>query len=491
MLYTALIVGAAVLIVAILPAEIWSGDLARLLVVCGLVLVSLFITLKRTSRADADRLGFRLGLVLWWFVLCSESFFPRGNNGLDNAAAGRFSLTAYSEAIFWIFLAVCLFVVCLKSWSTMSGAFRGRNILCLFLVAVTVASVAWAPEKSYSLAWSFKLALGVALASFSVASLRSLRDLRILLIVTFWAFAFLTLEPVVEATINPNSAFTGTSFGREAVVEEGRFHSTAHPLTIAGRAGIMALLSLLFYSIERKRKMIAVALGCAVLIALAGAKTAFLAAAISVGLYFALRRRVLAGFAFVAAICALAVLIISMTAVGSYVREYVRDDQFMTISGRTDLWAAAWPEITSHALLGNGYVSSKLVNMHTDTDIPWYAGHMHNAILETLYNNGLLGLSILLALNVFILSDLISLYRRSPRPEIRLVATSLLAVYAFIFLNGITEPYFGGQASAFYLLFIGLFGISGWLRGYSAEFVRHVPHTRQRAARPLVSPVFR
>ena len=95
----------------------------------------------------------------------------------------------------------------------------------------------------------------------------------------------------------------------------------------------MALLALMFYSLERKRKMIAVAFGCAVIIGLAGAKTAFLAAAISFGIFFALRRRVLTGVAMVAAVGLLAVLIISMTSVGSYVRDYLHNGELATISG--------------------------------------------------------------------------------------------------------------------------------------------------------------
>jgi O-antigen ligase len=196
----------------------------------------------------------------------------------------------------------------------------------------------------------------------------------------------------------------------------------------------------------------------------------------------------LTGFAFVAAIGVLGIMIVSMTAVGGYVRDYLRGGELMTISGRTDLWAAAWPEITSHLALGHGYVSSKLVSM--EVGIPWYAGHMHNAILEALYNNGLPGLAILLAINWFIAVDLIWLYRHPARREIRMVATSLLALYAFIFLNGLTEPYFGGQASAFYLLFLGLFVVSEWLRAYRAELVPS-PETPIRSTRAAVSPAYR
>ena len=470
-IFGVLLAALVVVCVSMIPSEAWSGDLARLLVVCGSVLVTLFIIYRRSGRDDIERTGFRLGMVLWWFLLCSEAFFPRANNGLDNAAAGNFSLTAYSEAIFWAFLALCLLMVASKNWRQLAKGFHGRSVLMLLLPIVCAFSVLWAPEKGYSFAWTFKLGLGVAIVGYVTSSLRSLRDARSLLLVTFWAFSFMTVEPVLEATLNPSSAFSGTSLGRESFVEEGRFHSTAHPLTIGGRAGIMALLALLFYSLERKRMMIAIALGCAFVIGLTGAKTAFLAAAISVGLFFALRKRVLTGFAFVAAIGVLAILVISMTAVGTYVRDYLRNGELATLSGRTDLWSAAWPEITSHLVLGHGYVASKLVSLQVN--VPWYAGHMHNAILESLYNNGLLGLSILLAMNLLIATDLVSLYRHASRPEIRLVAMSLIALYAFLFLNGLTESYFGGQASAFYLLFLGLFGLSEWLRSYSAELVSH------------------
>jgi O-antigen ligase len=476
--------------VSLMPSDVWSGDLARLLVACGSVLVALFLTYQRTYRTQLDRVGFRLSMVLWWFLLCSEAIFPRANNGLDNAAAGNFSLTAYSEAIFWGFLALCFVMVVSRNWRELPHAFGGRRVLLLLLVALCGLSVAWAPEKTYSLAWTFKLVLGVAVVGYCMGSLRTLRDVRTLLLVTFWAFSFMTVVPVIEGTLNPSAAFGGTSLGRESVIEEGRFHSTAHPLTLGGRAGIMALLALLFYSLERKRAMLAVALGCAVVIGLAGAKTAFLAAAISVGLFFALRKRVLTGFAFVAAIGVLAVVIVSFTAVGTYVRDYMQNGELMTLSGRTDLWSAAWPEITSHLALGHGYVASKLVSL--EVNVPWYAGHLHNAMLESLYNNGLPGLAILLAINFFVATDLFSLYRHAARPEIRLVAMSLLSLYAFLFLNGLTESYFGGQASSFYLLFLGLFGLSEWLKAYSAEFAADAPVLSKRTPpRPVASPVYR
>lgn len=488
MLYS-VVLGLCVLgFVAVVPAEIWTADLARLFVACGLVLASLFLTYKTTPH-DSDRLGLRLGMVLWWFVLCSEAFFPRTNNGIDNAAAGRFALTAYTEATFWLFLSVCFLVVFARDWRRLKNWFRGRRMLLPLIAALSLLSVAWAPEKGYSLAWSFKLCLGVAIVSYCAASLRTLRDLRSMLLVTFWAFTFLTLAPVLEATLNPSAAFGGTSLGREAVIEQGRLHSTAHPLTIGGRAGIMALLALLFYSLERKTRMVAVAFGCAVIIALTGAKTAFLAAALAVGLLFALRRRMIAGIGFVAAIGVLAVLVISMTSVGSYVRDYLKNDEFMTLSGRTELWAAAWPDIQSHFILGNGYVSSKLVSM--DKDVSWYAGHMHNGFLESLYNNGLLGLLLVIYVHVIIVSDLVKLYRHSHKKELRLVATSLLALYAFVFLNAFTEPYFGGQASAFYLFFLALFGMSEWLRAYNLSFAKEAVPASQRTLHPVISPVFR
>jgi O-antigen ligase len=486
----AVLLGAAAIgAVAIMPSDAFSSDGVRLLLVCGSVLLALLFTLRRTNRKEPDRVGFRLGLVLWWFLLCSEAFFPRGNNGEENAASGRFSLTAYSEAIFWVFLAVCLATVLSRHWRRMASAMRSRSALSILLASICFVSVAWAPEKSFSLAWSLKLFLGVCVATYCAASLRSLRDLRSLLVVAFAAFAFLTLVPVIEGTLNPSSAFGGTNLGRQEVIEQGRFHSTAHPLVIAGRAGIMSLLALMFYSLDRKRKTIAVALGCAVIIGLAGAKTALLATAISIGFFFALRRRVLAGFTFVAALGGMALLIVSMTSVGSYLHLYLQNGELMTLSGRTDLWTAAWPEMTSHLALGHGYVASKLVSMQVG--IPWYAGHMHNALLESLYNNGLVGLFILLAMNYFIVRDLVDTYRRTAWREIRLVAISLLALYLFLFLNGLTEPYFGGQASAFYLLFLSLLGMSDWLRAYSTGTAPGVSETKVASARLVASPAFR
>jgi O-antigen ligase len=70
---------------------------------------------------------------------------------------------------------------------------------------------------------------------------------------------------------------------------------------------------------------------------------------------------------------------------------------FWTLNGRTPLWGIASGYIADNPFLGVGYYASRyfLMNSH------FFAGHAHNAYVETAMSLGLIGLSLLLAFLVY------------------------------------------------------------------------------------------
>jgi len=62
-------------------------------------------------------------------------------------------------------------------------------------------------------------------------------------------------------------------------------------------------------------------------------------------------------------------------------------DQFMHVSGRLALWDAVYDLVSSKPVLGYGYAASRKVILQM---IPW-AGHAHNALMESLLNLGVVG----------------------------------------------------------------------------------------------------
>ncbi len=62
---------------------------------------------------------------------------------------------------------------------------------------------------------------------------------------------------------------------------------------------------------------------------------------------------------------------------------------FMTLNGRTELWAAIIPLIVSRPVLGYGYLAGRLVLMDK---VLWSPGHAHNALIQTLLDLGAVGM---------------------------------------------------------------------------------------------------
>jgi O-antigen ligase len=91
----------------------------------------------------------------------------------------------------------------------------------------------------------------------------------------------------------------------------------------------------------------------------------------------------------------------------------------------------------------------------------WEADHMHNAFLDVLYNNGLLGFSLILTMHSTIIMLLWRVIRASrSRPDqaiLNAIAIAALAVYVNLLINAFFNATIGGRPSTLNLLFFATF----------------------------------
>ncbi len=151
--------------------------------------------------------------------------------------------------------------------------------------------------------------------------------------------------------------------------------------------------------------------------------------------------------------------VIAVTPVSGYLMNYVESSDGATLTARGDLWAQAMPFIRNRPILGYGYASSRFISLQLG-GVSWDPGHMHNGFLEALYNNGFLGLLVMLAIHGCILRSLYRLIRdKSINPRLRALAIGCAAIYFNIFLNGIFNASFGGRAGGTFIILLALLTI--------------------------------
>jgi len=128
-----------------------------------------------------------------------------------------------------------------------------------------------------------------------------------------------------------------------------------------------------------------------------------------------------------------------------------------TLTGRTELWSDALPDIKVEPVLGHGYMTSRFIGMELEER--WDAGHLHNAALEILYCNGFIGLAII-AFMIYRAGGNLRRARKSSRRAGAVLVAGAIALAIDLLLNGITEATFGGRPSAFFLFFLALIATS-------------------------------
>jgi O-antigen ligase len=457
------------------PAASRTGGIARAMLIVGGLSTCTALVLIATPAPWAweslrvigvgilllSILRFRVGhlkpvFVIWWLVLVSECIFFRETGSDDAVAAafkGSFPTAAYGEVVSWT-LCLLTMLLCLGSVrSYFSRLFAGDyKWLTLFAMAC-VGSCIYAPRPAFALVWGFKLTLVVLLLLLCSTQIQDVRDIVSFLRFTFFAYVIVVLQPVII------SMFRGQMFD-----EEGRMSMVVNPDALSADAGAVFVLALTLFSRVKNEglRITAVVFGATgfVVMILAGGKAAIVSGLFAGALFFLLRKGFGSTLGFVVATAVAALLLASFTPLGDYFLHYGSGGNAATLSGRTLLWSAVIPAILQKPILGHGYVASTFIVFQVNQVI-WAAPQLHNGFLEASYNNGFVGLLLILMINIVIPRNLYRVLRRSPPTDpIYRIGAGCLALYALLLINGFFNASFGGRARPPFILLLSLVLIS-------------------------------
>ncbi len=425
--------------------------------------------------------------IVWWGLLVSEEVFSYRSD-IASVSGANFASQAYDQAILWVVALIALLILVLKYPQSLRGLFIGDYKWVSWLTLVSVLSCAYSPNPAFSLAWAFKLTLVVLVVHICSQQIAGIADLRAFINVTIWAFVFLTLVPTLRSIFVPDP--TG-EYGSGAL--EQRFREA--PTGISGIAGLLAVLCLMVYSKGKPKWALWVGGGSLLIMVIAGGKTGIGAGFISGVLFFGLQKRFKAVLGFVAATAVMLALALKFTALSAYASGYLQLEQASSFTGRTDLWSFVMPFILQHPILGQGFIASRFVAViHPDT--PFSSSHMHNSFLETLYNNGLVGLVLVLMVNYVIVRNIWRTVRIAATPEIRYLAVGAMAAYINLLINAMCNATFGGRPDCSYLMLIAMVVISIQLLKISqppspVRLIKEGERTTRRAATSFSASVLR
>jgi O-antigen ligase len=234
---------------------------------------------------------------------------------------------------------------------------------------------------------------------------------------------------------------------------------------LSGNAGILLLLSTLYFLLKKNPWFLLSAAFSLVLMMLVGGKGGIAASFVSFMALFVFLKSARQALAACAGLAVVFVLCVAFTPFGHNLQQYGESGNASTLSGRTQLWTDVWPEIMKHPVVGHGYRASRFVSAEVEGAFA-EAGHIHNAFLEVLYNNGVVGLIPILIMSFVIVVNLGRVLQRPLTVQERYFAAGALALYLHLLVWGMTAPTFGGTPDNRFMTFFALFLISIRLRAH-------------------------
>jgi O-antigen ligase len=455
------------LFIAIIPAALMSEDaLTFIVVAAGFALaVSGTLGISQAKGFRSDRVFFAVILTIWIFLLLSEGIFVHIGS-TSSAEAGGFGAGAYQQLAAWLLSFVALMLITLQHPRYVSQLFTGPFKWLSLFVLVTLISVPISVAPKYSLAWSLKLILVVLLLKAISSCLQSREDvirvLRALLVGLLGVAVCRFATPFLQ----PGPAFKG-----------GRLEMIA---SLSGYGGILLVLVMLNWKFKRNPLLFVVAVFAVVMMLLAGGKAGLLASVVALIVFFLSINRARHALAALLVLCFLFSIFVAFTPLGDYLQRYNQSGQATTLTGRVDLWKIIWPEIVARPIMGHGYQASRFLSAEVQ-GVFAEAGQTHNSLLEPLYNNGILGLLMIVMMNVVIVRNLFAAMKDHSDPVTHYLAAGSFAMYANLFVWGMfTAGPFGGQPNSPFIVFLTVFIISCFLKHQVTA--RAVPFEDRQAA---------
>jgi O-antigen ligase len=436
----------AVFTIVVLSLASW--DFFSFLLGGSIFFAALFLARPLSGRAFAgEREAFLLSaLVIWVFLMVSEAIFTHVQS-TASAAKGHVDPGAIYQALSWILsAAVLIFVTCFRP-AYLRRLFVGPLKWASIFAIVVVISCPLSPKPAYSLALAFKL----------------------------WVI-ILTLHAIGEAIDDEKGIFrlfTGLFLGTLIIVSKAFIAQLLEPdpfksgrlpnVGLSGTCGVLLLLCLLCFFLKKNLFFLMIGTYSVVVMILCGTKGGMVASFVSLMMFFVLLKRPAQALAVGFAFAIIFILCVLFTPLGKSLEKYSEGGSATTLTGRTNLWANAWPNIKSHPLFGNGYRASRFLS----EDVPGAfkdAGNMHNSFLEVLYNNGVAGLIPILVIIVLTVVNLKPVILRPPTVELRYYAVAALALETHFFVWGLVAVTFGGQPDDRFMTFFAILVVSMFLR---------------------------
>lgn len=443
-----------------LSLKVSSTDIALYMTIYTIFTIMVFAALivGRAKTMETAPAGLLMGLVVWSYLLLDEEifFFDRMNQAAANAR-GDFSAAAYGEVGLWMFATLVLFLLTAPHIRQFAKTMFASPYKWMTLFALLcVFSATYSDGVLYSLAWSVKLSLVVWAVLLCAMFIRNRSELLTILRAALVSLGLVVLTEGLLPVIDPSDAWWRDRLG-----------GIIHPTDVSCVGGLLLLIVLIMYTLEKRRWLLGIGV-LALYILLQGAgKTSIIAAVVGAAIFLLYQKRVALLMGFFATLCPLALIVLLASPTGAYLDRYAQRDDFETLSGRFQLWKAALPEIARHPILGHGYVASRFFPLVVEgnnsfENIGNY--HMHNAFIEVLYNNGIAGLLLILAMIFITVKSARRMIRRKSSREVFLLAAGLLSLEVYLLLNGLTEPTFAGHPYTFFVFFLILFVLTERLR---------------------------
>ena len=429
--------------------QLASEDMVTVISVAAIFMILLGYCAART-RALRERPKWFI-FTVWALLLASDQIFSYVNDATSSYES-QFAFAAYAQAALWVLAAIGFFAYLMGNPDCLRGLFSGPYKWVSIYAAIALLSVAYAPQLAFSLAWAFKLCLIVVILQAIAKQLLDLDDITAFLLASIAAYLVLVASPSIRSLLpDPNSDYGQNEF--ETRLREG-------PTGLSAAAGTLALLALTVYRPEKKSKILLVlsVFGLAVMI-IAGGKAAIVAGILSGMLFFGLQKRVGATLGFIGGIGLIFWLALTFTPLSQYMEAYTSSGQVSSLTGRTELWVFVWPAIKQRIVQGHGYVASRFVSVAMP-GTPFQAGHMHNGFMEALYNNGLIGLFLIVMVHAVIVRNLWKTMKANVSPRTQRLAIGCTAIYTNLLINGMFNATFSGRAEAPFMMLLAMVIVS-------------------------------
>ena len=438
-----------------------SSDQAISIILVGAVFF-LLMAFVAAASPTAEVRARNLVFALWWVLLGSEEVFSYVT---EDAEGGQVSSGAYSEAMIWVFVLFVFLLYTYRHHRYLRALFSGPYKWVSWFGVMCLASCAYAEQPAFSLAWIIKLFLAILLLAACNEQIKDDGDLRAFLTVSQWGCAFLVLVPMVRLLSDPEVLATGRIFDVGAA-----------PTMLSVDAGLLVLFSIALYQPGKRLSLYVFSTIGTLVMLLSAGKAGILGCVFAGMTFFILRGRFKAAARFLLVLSAVGALAVAFTPLGSYLKFYLNSDQAGSFTGRTEVWAAGWELIKAKILLGRGFMSSRFLAYKVN--IPWQPGHLHNGFLEVWYNNGLIGLFVIVIMQYWIVRNLIRVMRMvSINDPLHTLAAGCFAIYLDIFINGLVSRTFGSRPDATFMIMFALI--------FVADRLLQSANARQRAVRPV------